>query len=113
VNVTDDGLDLLRRETGDAESIGSVSFTERFSFALGRTPAEGGRTWLHLGNNISLSSPTTIEQLIGTPDVLMVQRYASPDGSDAVLTMHPELLTSEFEFVASSEYWDLYRRATP
>jgi putative flippase GtrA len=111
VAITDDGLQLLRRLTVPDESIGSLSFTNRFSFALGRPPAQGGAPWVHVGNNFSLKHPPPVEEILGKPDVLMVQRFASPpDGSLSLLKVYPSVLESDYERVGSSRYWTLYRR---
>lgn len=112
VTITNDGLHLLSDLTRPDETIGSISFANRFSFALGRSPAPGGAAWIHAGNNFSVASPPPPEMLIGRPDVLMVQRYESPEGSMALLEIYRDHLESNYEVAGSSQYWTLHRRIT-
>jgi hypothetical protein len=109
VAITNDGLRLVKHNTRANESVGSVTSVNRFSSALGRPPAPGGAPWIHLDNNFSSTNPPDAKRLFGTPDVLMVQRYESVDGSKPLLEVYPDLL-QDYERVTTSRYWMLYRR---
>jgi hypothetical protein len=110
--ITNDGLQLLKALSGPHETISTASFVNPFPFALGRRPAEGGAVWFGPNNNVSTSHPLPVAMLIGHPDLLMVEKPIDAGVADirAIFDAYPDLLTKDFAFVGSSEYWSLYRR---
>jgi hypothetical protein len=113
VQITNDGLQLLRQRSRPQESVASISFVDIFSFALGRRPPQGGAVWLDPNNNVSQSHPLPLEMLIGHPDLLMVQDTSDLDSADvrAMFGIYPNLLTKDFVLVGRSDFWSLYRRS--
>jgi hypothetical protein len=110
--ITNDGLHLLNALSGPRETISTISFVNPFPFALGRRPAEGGAVWFGPNNNVSVSRPLPVTMLIGHPDVLMVQKPIDSGLAEirAIFNAYPDLLTRDYVFVGSSQYWSLYRR---
>ncbi len=110
--ATNDGIQLLRSLSRQDETVFCIAYDNPFSFALGRRPAEGGALWLYLGNNFSTRHPLPEYTVIGHPDLLMVEQpnYVEENTTKAILSLYPDLLTKEFAFVGSSQYWTLYRR---
>jgi hypothetical protein len=110
--ITDDGLHLLKALSGPLETISTISFVNPFPFALGRPPAEGGAVWFGPKNNVSAERPLPLAMLIGHSDLLMVQKPVDAGVGDirSIFNAYPDLLTADFAFVGSSQYWSLYRR---
>ncbi len=110
--ATNDGIHLLQRLSRPDETVFCIAYDNPFSFALGRRPAPGGALWLYMGNNISTRYPLPENMVIGHPDLLMVEQpnYVEGNTTKAILSLYPDLLTKEFAFVGSSQYWTLYRR---
>ncbi len=110
--ITNDGLHLLKALSGPVETISTISFVNPFPFALGRPPAEGGAVWFGPKNNVSAERPLPLAMLIGHPDLLMVQKPVDAGVSEirSLFNAYPDLLTADFAFVGSSQYWSLYRR---
>jgi hypothetical protein len=110
--ATNDGIQLLRNLSRQDETVFCIAYDNPFSFALGRRPAEGGALWLYEGNNFSIRHPLPEYTAIGHPDLLMVEQpnYVEGNTTKAILSLYPDLLTKEFAFAGSSQYWTLYRR---
>ena len=95
-----------------SETITCISLDNRFSFALGRRPPQGGAVWLQLGNNVGYTHPLPVEMLFGHADLLIVQRINNTEAEriNMLLAMYPDLLTKDYALIGTSEYWTLYRK---
>jgi hypothetical protein len=108
--ATNDGIHLLQRLSRPDETVSCIAYDNPFSYVLGRRPAEGGAVWLSLGNNIGFHNPVPEDVAIGHPDLLMVPKSDDLEGTSAIPSLYPNLLTKEFALTGSSQYWTLYRR---
>ena len=112
VGFMSEGFALLREHSRPHESIASLSQANIFPYALGRRPANNGAVFLAMtsvGENDRIPPLTT---LIGDADILMVPKYETPDRivMRHILARYPELLGAQYQFVAESAHWKLYRR---
>jgi hypothetical protein len=110
--ATNDGIQLLRSLSRQDETVFCIAYDNPFSFALERRPPQGGALWLSMSSNIGTRHPLPEYTAIGNPDLLMVEQpnYVEGGTTKAILSLYPDLLTKEFAFVGSSQYWQLYRR---
>jgi len=108
----DDGLALLRRSSAPDESVLTLGFHDPFSYILRRKPALGGSTWLLLDNNVSRTHMLEASRIFGNADLIMVPHYPSSHWQDDadLETAYHAYLSEHFTFVASSQWWSLYRR---
>jgi hypothetical protein len=109
VQATNDGIHLLQRASRPDETVFCIAYANPFPFALDRKPSPGGTLTL---NSVSVAHPVQEENVIGHPDLLMVEQpnLVEQDSMDTILALYPGLLTREFTQVAKSDYWTLYRR---
>jgi hypothetical protein len=112
VVCVNDGLALLRRSSAPDESVLTLGFHNPFSYILRRKPAIGGSLFLLLGNSISRTHLPEASRVFGNADLIMVPDYLSSHWkSDAELEeAYHTYLSQHFTFVASSQWWSLYRR---
>jgi hypothetical protein len=112
VAYVNDGLALLTWSAAPEESILTLGFHNPFSYILRRKPAVGGSPFLLLGNSISETHLLEASRVFGNADLIMVPHYpSSHQRSDADIEMaYHAYLSQHFTFVASSQWWSLYRR---
>jgi hypothetical protein len=107
-----DGLALLARSSTPNETVLTLGFHNPFSYILRRKPAEGGSIFLLLGNSIAKTHLLEASRVFGNADLIMVPHYpSSHQRSDAdIEEAYHAYLSQHFTFVASSQWWSLYRR---
>jgi hypothetical protein len=112
VGYVNDGLALLERWSTQDESVLVLGFNNPFAYALRRKPALGGSTWLRPGDNIPKTHLLEADLVFGNADLIMVPNYPASvqqSNTDLAEAYHP-YLSRHFTFVASSQWWALYRR---
>lgn len=112
VVCVNDGLALLRRSSAPDESVLTLGFHNPFSYLLRRKPALGGSPFLLLGNSMAETHLLDTDRVFGNASLIMVPHYpSSHQKSDTALDKaYHAYLFQHFAFVASSQYWSLYRR---
>jgi hypothetical protein len=110
-----DGIDLLRKNTSDNESVTSLGFHNPFSYALLRRPPVGGSTWFELGINVSRDHWPSNDRMLGDASLVMTPKYPSSHQTtdEFLFEIYKPYLTSDFSLVAESQWWRLYRRLKP
>jgi hypothetical protein len=107
-----DGLALLARSSTPEESVLTLGFHSPFSYILRRKPAAGGSPILIFGYTISRTHLLAANRVFGNADLIMVPHYpSSHQTSDTDLEeAYHSYLSQHFSFVASTQWWSLYRR---
>ncbi len=108
VAMVNEGIDLLRPHLRPGDTVGTLDFTNPFSYSLGLPPQEGGTSSaLAVGFNFSDRSKPSAEYMMGTVTVMMVTQYFA--GGEFSRAYGPYLET-HFHLEAQSARWRLYRR---
>ena len=112
VGYLNDGLTLLASQSSPNESVLSLGFHNPFSYALRRKPAEGGSSFLLVGNSISETHMPSVDRVFGNADLMMLPEYdSSHRASDVYIqNYYRSYLLQHFHLVARSQFWQLYRR---
>jgi len=112
VACVNDGLALLTRSSAPEESVLTLGFHNPFSYLLRRKPAVGGSPFLLVGNSIGTTQLLEPSRVFGNADLIMVPHYPSSHmKSDLWIENAYQLyLSQHFSFVASTQWWSLYRR---
>lgn len=107
-----DGLALLKNSSGPDESILALGFHNPFSYLLRRKPAEGGSSYLFVGNSISERQMPSVDHVFGNADLMILPHSEGTHrDSDLFIQNHyRSYLLANFHLVAQSQYWSLYRR---
>lgn len=111
-HCVNDGLALLKAQSPAPESILALGFHNPFSYLLRRKPAEGGSSYLYLGNSITESHMPTVDRVFGNADVMILPDHEGThrDSDQFIQNYYRPYLLQNFHFVARSECWQLYRR---
>jgi len=112
VACVNDGLALLAQSSTPNETVLTLGFHNPFSYILRRKPAEGGSIFLLLGNSIAKTHLLEASRVFGNADLIMVPHYpSSHQRSDVEIEeAYHSYLSQHFSFVASTQWWSLYRR---
>jgi hypothetical protein len=112
VACVNDGLALLARSSTPEESVLTLGFHNPFSYLLRRKPAVGGSPFLLVGNSIGTTQLLEPSRLFGNADLIMLPHYPSSHlRSDLwIENAYQPYLSQHFSFVASTQWWSLYRR---
>jgi hypothetical protein len=112
VDQVNDGLALLEKFSAQNESVFTLGYNNPFTYILQRKPARGGSVWLQIGDNFPANHPIAGDRLFGNAALVMVANYPSDlQESNATLAeAYRPYLLQHFVFVASSQWWSLYRR---
>lgn len=115
VGVLDDGLALLRAQSQPQESVLVLGFSNPFSYLLRRTPANGGSSFLFIPTSISQDHMPPVDRVFGDADLMMLPQYESThrDGDQFIENYYRGYLLQNFQFVAKSKDWSLYRKNKP
>ena len=111
-NCLTDGLALLKSQSKSDESILALGFHNPFSYLLRRKPAEGGSSYLFMGNSISETAMPPAAWVFGNADLIILPDYEGTHrASDQFIqNYYRPYLLQDFHFIAKSHYWSLYRR---
>lgn len=111
-STLNDGLTLLRNNSTTQESILALGFHNPFSYLLRRKPAEGGSSYLFMGNSISASHMPSVDHVFGNADLMMLPHNTGThrESDLFIQNYYRPYLLANFHFVARSQYWSLYRR---
>jgi hypothetical protein len=112
VDHANDGLALLRNFSTQDESVLTIGSSDPFPYILRRKPAHGGSPWLIAGDNFPKTRMLDEAQVFGDAKLIMMPHYPnSTQESDSFLgAAYQPYLAQHFTFVASSQWWSLYRR---
>jgi hypothetical protein len=112
VACVNDGLALLTRSSTPEESVLTLGFHNPFSYLLRRKPAVGGSPFLLVGNSIGTTQLLEPSRVFGNADLIMAPHYPSSHlKSDLwIENAYQPYLSQHFSFVASTQWWSLYRR---
>jgi hypothetical protein len=107
-----DGLTLLAHQSTPEESILTLGFHNPFSYLLHRRPAEGGSSFLLVGNSIPKAHMPSEDKVFGNADLIMLPEYEGTHRSSDIYIQnyYRPRLSQDFRFVARSKFWLLYRR---
>ncbi|HEY1578619.1 MAG TPA: hypothetical protein VGF82_16245 [Terracidiphilus sp.] len=111
-STLNDGLALLRNNSTAQESILALGFHNPFSYLLRRKPAEGGSSYLFMGNSISESQMPSVDHVFGNADLMIVPHNEGThrDSDLFIQNYYRSYLLANFHLVAQSQYWSLYHR---
>jgi hypothetical protein len=112
VDQVNDGLTLLEKFSTPDESIFTLGYNNPFTYILQRKPALGGSVWLQIGDNFPANHPISGDRLFGDARLVMLANYPSDleESNAALAETYRPYLSQHFVFVASSQWWSLYRR---
>lgn len=115
VGVLEDGLALLRAQSRPDESVFVLGFSNPFSYLLRRKPAHGGSSFLFIPTSITQDHMPAVDKVFGDADLMMLPEYESThhDGDQFIQSYYRGYLLQNFQFVAKSKDWALYRRDKP
>ena len=107
-----DGLSLIDSHTKADESILAVGFHNPFSYLLRRKPAEGGSSYLYMGNSISENAMPPVGWVFGNADLIILPIHEGTHhaSDEFIQNYYRSYLEQNFHFVAKSQCWSLYRR---
>jgi hypothetical protein len=107
-----DGLALLEKNSKPDETILALGFHNPFSYLLRRKPADGGSSYLFMGNSISENHMPSVGQVFGNADLMILPHNEGThrDSDLFIQNYYRSYLLQNFRFVAQSQYWSLYRR---
>ena len=112
VAIVDDGLALLEKSSTPEESVVTLGFEDPFAYVLRRKPALGGSPWLESGDNFPKTHMPDPDLVFGNADLTMLPNYPnSNEKSDMEMAeAYRPYISQHFTFIASSQWWSLYRR---
>jgi hypothetical protein len=112
VDCLDDGMTLLSANSNSDETILALGFHNPFSYLLRRRPAQGGSSYLFMGNSMSETSMPPADWVFGNADLMVLPENEGThrDSDLFIQNYYRAYLTQNFRFVAKSRYWSLYRR---
>jgi hypothetical protein len=107
-----DGMNLLNTQTRPDETILALGFHNPFSYLLRRTPAAGGSSYLFVGNSMSENHMLPSSSVLDHADLMILpENEGTHRASDQFIqSYYGDDLLRNFDFVANSNYWELYRR---
>lgn len=111
-----DGAEALARLEPKPSHVVALDFSNPFSAALGLPPARGDAAFLQWGRNVDRQNFVAPESLFGGADVVMLPKGPgpqSPTGEDpraGFQAVYTPFLTANFDAVADSASWHIYRR---
>jgi len=107
-----DGLTLLRNSSTQDERVLTLGYINPFAYILRRKPALGGSPWLKMGDNFPQTRLLDASMIFGNADLIKVANYqsSSQESDIALAAAYHSYLMQHFDFVASSQWWSLYRR---
>ena len=112
VGYVNDGLTMLENSSSQNESVLTLGYINPFAYILRRKPALGGSPWLTIGNNIPSAHSLDESLVFGNADLLMLPNYpnSNREGEIDLADAYRPYIAQHFDFVASSQWWSLYRR---
>jgi hypothetical protein len=112
VDITNEGFDLIRRNSDPSESVRGMGMSNPFSYGLRRPPSRGGSVVLS-ATDVSESTVPPLEMLLGDTQLLLVPKFPDYDRPtlEILQRKYPAMLGVLYTPVAESEHWQLFRRA--
>jgi hypothetical protein len=111
-----DGIDLLKRNLRDGESVMTLDYANPFSFALGIKPGSDRILFWDQHVTFDVKNAPPAEDFLGRATVVMVPRlldrrigFGFPT-FDTLMALYGGYLHQHFHEVESTETWTLYRR---
>lgn len=94
------------------ETILALGFHNPFSYLLRRQPAEGGSSYLFMGNSMTEKHMPSENQVFGDADLMVLPDNSGTHRSSDVFIQnyYRSYLSENYRFVARSKFWTLYRR---
>jgi hypothetical protein len=106
-----DGLELLRRHSGAQDRILAFSYNNPFSFALRRPSPTGDSVWWDDNGSYAPSfHPDPVKVFANVEVVLMPRQEVPGSATQRMLKTYGAELARQFQRVAETERWLLYRR---
>jgi hypothetical protein len=117
VTALNDGVELLRRYSGNRDGVLTFDEFNPFNYLLDRPSPRGGLAAAAYDYIFSASAHPTAERFFGDTVYVMVRKY-TPDGPDvterndvaALMGIYGPTLLSHFAVVDETEHWVLWRR---
>ncbi|UQS22269.1 hypothetical protein L1857_05235 [Amycolatopsis thermalba] len=78
--MINDGVALLRRHAGPADTVATIALANPFSFALSLPPATGGPLWWDVGISFDRSVHPDADRAFGNVDWVMIPRLTEGQG---------------------------------
>jgi hypothetical protein len=118
VAALDDGMALLRRNSGDRDGVLTFDEFNPFNYLLDRPPPRGGLAAAAYNYIFSDAAHPTPERFLGNTAYVLVRKYKQEDGSEtmegddvsALMRIYGAALRSHFAVVDETERWVLWRR---
>ncbi|NIH82804.1 hypothetical protein [Amycolatopsis viridis] len=113
--MIDDGIAVLRRHAGPADTVSTLALANPFSFALSLPPATGGPLWWDVGISFDTSTHPTPEEAFGTTKWVMIPRIVDGQGCctetvTALRQIYGPYLAQHFTEVETTADWVLLGR---
>ncbi len=113
VKVINDGIRLLRANTGAADRVLTLGFVNPFPAILHRPAPRGSAIWFGLNFNVSFPDNFPPPQsMFADVNAIMVPNYLSQGTptTDALAAKYSDVIKADFVFKAKSDFWSLYTR---
>jgi hypothetical protein len=118
--AVEDGLELLRRHSGDNDGVLAFDEFNPFNYLLDRPSPRGGLAATAYNYIFSDASHPTAGRFFGNTRYVMVRKYrrlrsdeTEVDDVAALMRIYGPTLQSEFTVVAETEDWVLWQRRQP
>jgi len=113
VEVTDEGMELVRENSSASETVRALTNTNAFSIALARKPPRGGAIDINLGD-VSETKYVPLDYLLGDVDLILIPKFPGAfvdrEAEKYILSEYRDVLDREYVFVAESQHWRLLRK---
>jgi len=110
----EDGARLLRGEPRLAGKVLTLDMANPLNALAGRSGPRGLDSWYHAGRSFNEATYRNPEQMFADVDVVMVPKAPVQPASHLLLTkLYGEYIGRHYELVATSDYWNGYRRKQP
>ena len=118
VRVLNEGLDLLRRDTGARDGVLAIDMMNPFNYLLDRPSPTGGLSAGAYNYVISDAAHPSADRWAGSTRFVLVRKY-SPNVKDypvedynitGILRIYQPVLDQRFELLEETGHWRLYRK---
>ena len=110
-NHVNDGLALLRRNSGPNDRIACLCYANPFPYALLRPPMEGGAAFYDYGTNFTERFRPSAERILGNADVVIYPKAeVNSPTVGTLLRICRSILSTRYRPAAESRDWVLLRK---
>lgn len=111
ISFINEGLDLITRNSGAADRIACLCFSNPFSYALLRKPPAGGSPFFEYTTNFTETYAPSARRILGDAEIVMYPKGRSEFSRlNILLNLCEPELSAHYRKAAESENWILFHR---